>query len=177
MIRYGNVYLMKNKSDTFEIFKEYKAEVEKQTEKVIHRSSKIHHESGRNYGFLLTQDGDVILKDDDKPLTYQDAMNSLDSERWLKAMKSEMESMYQSKVLTLVDPLEGVKPIRKNQHIRVARQPKFNQLIHGLESLISRRVTMRMIVDTNEIGRRKGDDLFVEYTLSLTRLFAVTNLS
>ncbi|KAL8135224.1 hypothetical protein AgCh_010043 [Apium graveolens] len=34
-----------------------------------------------------------------------------DSERWMKAMKSEMESMYQNKVLTLVGPLEGVKPI------------------------------------------------------------------
>ena len=29
--RYGYVVLMKNKSDSFEMFKEYKAEVEKQT--------------------------------------------------------------------------------------------------------------------------------------------------
>ncbi|KAL8097745.1 hypothetical protein AgCh_030751 [Apium graveolens] len=52
-----------------------------------------------------------MITDNDKPLTYQDAMNSSDSKRWLEAMKSEMESMYQNKVLTLVDPLEGVKPI------------------------------------------------------------------
>ena len=33
--RYGYVVLMKNKSDSFEMFKEYKAEVEKQTEESI----------------------------------------------------------------------------------------------------------------------------------------------
>ncbi|KAL8157980.1 hypothetical protein AgCh_002619 [Apium graveolens] len=78
---------------------------------VIRRSIRIHHESGRNYGFLFIQDGDVMLTDKDQPHTYQDAMNSPDSERWLEAKKSAMESMYQNKVLTLVDPLEGVKPI------------------------------------------------------------------
>ncbi|KAL8088055.1 hypothetical protein AgCh_037990 [Apium graveolens] len=42
---------------------------------VIRRSSRIHNESERNYGFLLTQDGDVILTDNDKPLIYQVATN------------------------------------------------------------------------------------------------------
>ena len=61
---------------------------------VIRRSSRAHHEPERYYGFLLTQDDDVMLIDNDEPLTYQDAMNSPDSERWLEAMKSELESMY-----------------------------------------------------------------------------------
>ena len=78
---------------------------------VVRRSSRARHEPERYYGFLLTQDDDVMLIDNDEPLTYQDAMNSPDSERWLEAMKSEMESMYQNKVWTLVDPPEGVKPI------------------------------------------------------------------
>ena len=52
-----------------------------------------------------------MLMDQDEPLTYQDAMNSPDSKRWLEAMKSEMDSMYQNKVWTLVDLPEGVKPI------------------------------------------------------------------
>ncbi|KAL8103998.1 hypothetical protein AgCh_028282 [Apium graveolens] len=51
---------------------------------VVRRSSWIHHEPGRNYGFLLTQDGDVMHTDNDKPLTYKDAMNSPDSESWLE---------------------------------------------------------------------------------------------
>ena len=52
-----------------------------------------------------------MLIDQDEPQTYQDAMNSSDSERWLEAMKSEMESMYANQVWTLVNPPEGVKPI------------------------------------------------------------------
>ena len=59
----------------------------------------------------MTQDGDVMLMDNDRPLTYQDAMSSPDSERWLETIKSEMEAMYRNKVWTLVDPPEGVKPI------------------------------------------------------------------
>jgi hypothetical protein len=33
------------------------------------------------------------------------------SNEWLKAMKSEMESMYENKVWNLVEPPEGVQPI------------------------------------------------------------------
>ena len=47
----------------------------------------------------------------DEPLTYQDVVNSPDSKRWLEVKKSKMESMYENKVWTLVDPFEGVKPI------------------------------------------------------------------
>ena len=39
------------------------------------------------------------------------AMQRPDSEKWFKAMKSEMEFMKVNDVWTLVDPLEGVKPI------------------------------------------------------------------
>ena len=52
-----------------------------------------------------------MLVEEDEPLTYQDAMNTPESKRWLEAMKSEMESMYTNQVWTLVDPPEGVKPI------------------------------------------------------------------
>ncbi|KAL8089365.1 hypothetical protein AgCh_038983 [Apium graveolens] len=146
--RYGYVYLLKNKSDSFEKFKGYKAEMEKQTgektkgysfynptknkvfvartavflerelfskkrsgrtidldkdqvvqnniepelesgqdvhqdvpalkTQVVHRSSRARHELERYYGFLLTQDDDVMLIDYDEPLTNQEAMNSPD---------------------------------------------------------------------------------------------------
>ena len=39
-------------------------------------------------------------------------MDSPDYEKWLEAMKSEMQSMYDNRVWTLIDPLEGLKPIR-----------------------------------------------------------------
>ncbi|KAG8489201.1 hypothetical protein CXB51_017237 [Gossypium anomalum] len=55
--------------------------------------------------------GDILLIDQDEPRTYQEAVASLDSKKWLEAMRSEMDSMYENQVWTLVDPPEGVKPI------------------------------------------------------------------
>ena len=44
-----------------------------------------------------------MLLDHDEPTNYEEAMMSLDSMKWLKAMKSEMGSMYENKVWTLID--------------------------------------------------------------------------
>ncbi|KAG8492837.1 hypothetical protein CXB51_010063 [Gossypium anomalum] len=63
------------------------------------------------YGFLITTHGDILLIDQDGLRTYQEVLASLESEKWLKAMRSEMDSMYENQVWTLVDPPEGVKPI------------------------------------------------------------------
>ena len=38
-----------------------------------------------------------------EPSTYKEAMEGLESEKWLEAMKSKMGSMYENKVWTLVD--------------------------------------------------------------------------
>ncbi|XP_024311805.1 uncharacterized protein LOC112269369, partial [Brachypodium distachyon] len=45
----------------------------------------------------------VMLLDNDEPANYEEAMMSPDSEKWLEAMKSEMGSMYENQVWTLVD--------------------------------------------------------------------------
>ena len=74
------------------------------------RSIRIRHQPER-YGFLMTQQGDVLLMDQDEPVTYQEAITGPESEKWLEAMRSEMESMYTNQVWTLVEPPEGVKPI------------------------------------------------------------------
>ena len=39
----------------------------------------------------------------DDPTTYEEAMMSPDSNKWLEAMKSEMESMYENQVWNLVN--------------------------------------------------------------------------
>ena len=44
-----------------------------------------------------------MLLDHDEPTNYEEAMMSPDSAKWLEAMKSEMRSMYENKVWTLVD--------------------------------------------------------------------------
>ena len=43
-----------------------------------------------------------MLLDHGKPANYEEAMMSPDSDRWLEAMKSEIGSMYENKVWTLV---------------------------------------------------------------------------
>ena len=44
-----------------------------------------------------------MLLDHGEPTNYEEAMMSADSEIWLEAMKSEIGSMYENKVWTLVD--------------------------------------------------------------------------
>ena len=44
-----------------------------------------------------------MLLDHDEPTNYEEAMMSPDSAKWLEAMKSEMGSMYENKVWTLVE--------------------------------------------------------------------------
>ena len=46
---------------------------------------------------------EVMLLDHDEPTNYEEAMMSPDSTKWLEAMKSEMRSMYENKVWTLID--------------------------------------------------------------------------
>ena len=46
---------------------------------------------------------EVMLLDHDEPTNYEEAMMSPDSAKWLEAMKSKIESMYENKVWTLVD--------------------------------------------------------------------------
>ena len=46
---------------------------------------------------------DVMLLDHHEPTDYEEVMMSPDSVKWLEAMKSEMGSMYENKVWTLVD--------------------------------------------------------------------------
>ena len=44
-----------------------------------------------------------MLLDHDEPTNYEEAMMSPNSAKWLEAMKSEMGSMYENKVWTLID--------------------------------------------------------------------------
>ena len=40
----------------------------------------------------------VMLLDNDEPANYDEAMMSPDSDKWLGAMKYEMESMYENRM-------------------------------------------------------------------------------
>jgi hypothetical protein len=44
-------------------------------------------------------------------MTYTEAMMGPNSEKWLGAMESKIESMHSNQVWNLVDPIDGVRPI------------------------------------------------------------------
>ena len=53
-----------------------------------------------------------MLLDHDEPTNYEEVMMSPDSAKWLEAMKSEMGSMYENKVWTLIDLPDDRKAIK-----------------------------------------------------------------
>ena len=65
----------------------------------------------KRHGFLISEQKDVLLIENDEPTTYKESLNSSEFDKWLIAMKSEMDSMYTNQVWSLVDPPEGIKPI------------------------------------------------------------------
>ncbi|KAL0448776.1 UNVERIFIED_CONTAM: hypothetical protein Slati_1434000 [Sesamum latifolium] len=57
---------------------------------------------------------------DNDPKTYGEAMSDIDSDKWLEAMKSEMDSMGSNQVWTLVDPPKGARPVGVNGSTNVS---------------------------------------------------------
>ena len=55
---------------------------------------------------------ELLLMDTDDPLTYEEAMKRKDSKAWYEAMQSEIDSMYENQVWSLVDLPDGKKPVR-----------------------------------------------------------------
>ncbi|KAL8135419.1 hypothetical protein AgCh_010168 [Apium graveolens] len=80
----------------------------------IRRSGRVSRQPERYYGLVIENDNELSIIDDDDPVTYNEAMSSVDSEKWHSAMKSELESMYTNQVWTLVEAPEGVNPIGCN---------------------------------------------------------------
>ena len=54
---------------------------------------------------------EVMLLDNNEPTSYGEAMVGPDSDKWLEAIKSERGSMYENKVKTLEERLDGRKAI------------------------------------------------------------------
>ena len=77
---------------------------------VFRRTNRIRYVPER-YGFLISEQKDVLLIKNNELTTYEESLNSSESDQWLKAMMSEMDSMFTNQVWTLIDPTEGIKPI------------------------------------------------------------------
>jgi hypothetical protein len=52
-----------------------------------------------------------MLTDQDEPATYTEAMEGLESKKWLEDMKSEIRSMYDNQLWTLVDIPSNCKAV------------------------------------------------------------------
>ena len=46
----------------------------------------------------MTKHDHLLLIDQDEPITYQETITGLEFEKWLEAMRSEMESMHENEV-------------------------------------------------------------------------------
>nr|GEU61786.1 hypothetical protein [Tanacetum cinerariifolium] len=79
--RFGYVYLIKHKSDTFEVFRRYQNKVENQLGRKI--KDKI---------------SDSTLSEMDELANYKEAIVSCEAAKWKEAMKSEIQSMYDNQV-------------------------------------------------------------------------------
>ena len=53
----------------------------------------------------------VSVTNNDDPLTYRDAMDDSNKDKWQDAMNQEMEFMYSNSVWELVDPPKDVRSI------------------------------------------------------------------
>ena len=74
------------------------------------RSNRVHNVPLR-YGLVIKNDSTSHIIENDDPMTYSEAVMSNDSDKWLNAIKSKIDSIYANQVWTLVDASEGVTPI------------------------------------------------------------------
>ena len=88
----------------------------------LRRFGRVSHQLDRYYDFLVRDRDPVELDENNEdPIIYMDVMQRSNSDKWLKAMKFEMESMKINNVWILVNPPEGVKPIGCKQIFKKKR--------------------------------------------------------
>ena len=84
--------------------------VESPVEQTPRRSTRVRTEPER-YEYLVDDDQNITLLENDEPESYDEVLKSSEHDLWLKAMKSEMDSMSENEVWTFSDAPERVKPI------------------------------------------------------------------
>jgi hypothetical protein len=75
------------------------------------RSSMRARRAIEKFTLLTTEQCDILLLDNDEPMTYKEAMMGPNSKKWLGAMKSEIKSMHDNQVWNLIDQIDGVRLI------------------------------------------------------------------
>jgi hypothetical protein len=67
--------------------------------------------ASKKFTLLTTEQHDVLLLDNDEPVTYMEAMMGPNHEKCLGALESKIESMHNNQVWNLDDPINGVRHI------------------------------------------------------------------
>ena len=75
------------------------------------KSTRVHHAPDRLNLMVLDDTLNEVYHYNDNPRSYEEAMRSLDCQKWKKAMESVMESMKINKVWTLVEASKNIKLI------------------------------------------------------------------
>jgi len=75
------------------------------------RSIRARHAPEKYMLLMTTGPRDILLLDNEEPNTYTKVVMGPESEKWLEAMRSEMDSMKDNRVWNLVDPPDGVRAI------------------------------------------------------------------
>ena len=79
------------------------------------RSIRVFHPPKRYLGTIQEDVEEMFLMKNgvhgDDPKTYDEVISDIDFEKWLEAMRSEIDSMHSNQVWTLVDPPDGIVPI------------------------------------------------------------------
>ena len=91
-----------------------------------------------------------MLLDHDEPMNYEEAMMSPDSAKWLKAIKSEMGSMYENKVWTLIN-LPDVRWVIKNKWIFKRKMDADSSVTIYKAQIVAKRFQQVQGVDNDEI--------------------------
>ena len=94
---------------------------------------------------------EVMLLEHGEPTNYEEVMMSPDSAKWLEAMKSEMGSMYENKVWTLVDLPDDWQAI-ENKWIFKKTDADGNVTVYKAR-LVAKGFRQVQGVDYDEIGR------------------------
>jgi hypothetical protein len=80
-----------------------------QTAPIVCRSSRVPQVPDR-WGFVVPEE-EVFLVDLGEPANYKAATSDSESDKWLEAMRAEIQSMYDNQVWDLVDLPPQTKPV------------------------------------------------------------------